>query len=569
VTATAPSGYHFANWTLDAAAYSLDNPLAVSNVTASMTLVATFLANDAIAITAASAEKVYDGLPLTTNDYSYTGTLEAGHTLVSVTVAGSQTLVGVGTNVPSDAVIQDGSSNDVTHLYTITYFNGTLTVTKAPSTITVTGNASYVYNAAGQGPDAANVSGSTGDVTYSYEGTGGTSYGPSADKPVVVGTYQVVATVTEDANHFGAVSDALAFWITQATPTVTQWPSASPIIIGQALSASTLTNGSASVDGSFAFTNPEYVPSTGGFYSASATFTPTDTANYTTASGSVDVFVDASVVLPFEENFEGMNLGDLDSQNNWQAAGVVVQTNMVFEGTQAAEIVDGEGYMQREFVDSQTNVWTDFHYQPVFFAEEPTGLDPEATSMFYFNTNGHPVVYDGVTPSVISNVTVTNGDWVRVTVHSDYVAGTWDFYVNEAREAAGLGFYNAAATHYSRLTIKGAGSATVPLDAIVIDLLPPFDPLVYYTLLINSAHGTALPDVGEHSYLAGVEVTASISGSPETNGLTRYVYTGWTGSGSTPATGTETNVSFTITEDSAITWQWSTNYWIELNTAGE
>jgi len=84
-------------------------------------------------ITAVSDSKVYDGTPLTNSGYSITaGTLAAGHTLVSVTVTGSQTEVGSSANVPSDAVIMDGMV-DVTDSYDITYVSGTLTVEEAPA----------------------------------------------------------------------------------------------------------------------------------------------------------------------------------------------------------------------------------------------------------------------------------------------------------------------------------------------------------------------------------------------------------------------------------------------------
>jgi len=79
-----------------------------------------------------------------------------------------------------------------------------------------------------------------------------------------------------------------------ATPTVTSWPTASTITPGAALSESTLSGGSASVPGSFAFAAPSTVPAAAGSYSAPVIFTPTDTAAYTTVTGTVTVEVNAS-----------------------------------------------------------------------------------------------------------------------------------------------------------------------------------------------------------------------------------------------------------------------------------
>jgi len=75
-----------------------------------------------------------------------------------------------------------------------------------------------------------------------------------------------------------------------ATPTVSAWPTASGITYGQALSSSTLTGGTASVAGTFAWTTPTTVPS-GGTASQSVTFTPTASTNYATVAGTVSVTV--------------------------------------------------------------------------------------------------------------------------------------------------------------------------------------------------------------------------------------------------------------------------------------
>jgi len=48
------------------------------------------------------------------------------------------------------------------------------------------------------------------------------------------------------------------------------------------------------VPGSFAFTAPSTVPGAVGSYSAAVTFTPTDTTNYTSVSGNVNVTVNAA-----------------------------------------------------------------------------------------------------------------------------------------------------------------------------------------------------------------------------------------------------------------------------------
>lgn len=92
---------------------------------------------------------------------------------------------------------------------------------KAPSAITVTGTTEFVYNGSAQGPNTAEMTGSDGAVTYSYTGTGATSYGPSATRPTNAGAYQVVATLAENADFYGATSAPYAFTIASKALTVT------------------------------------------------------------------------------------------------------------------------------------------------------------------------------------------------------------------------------------------------------------------------------------------------------------------------------------------------------------
>ena len=87
-----------------------------------------------------------------------------------------------------------------------------------------------------------------------------------------------------------------------------------------------------------------------------------------------------------------------------------------------------------------------------------------------------------------------------------------------------------------------------------------------YRLTVASEHGSPSPPVGDNWYDDGSEVTASVTSPADETDGTRYRCTGWTGTGSVPATGTETSVTFTITEPSAITWNWITQYQLTVAT---
>ena len=105
----------------------------------------------------------------------------------------------------------------------------------------------------------------------------------------VAGTYTLRLTASDPG---ASPTDDVVITVNtfKTTPTVNTWPTAATIVQGQALSFATLTGGSASVGGGFSYNSPSVTPAVGN-YSAAVTFTPTDTINYNTVSGSANVTV--------------------------------------------------------------------------------------------------------------------------------------------------------------------------------------------------------------------------------------------------------------------------------------
>ena len=97
----------------------------------------------AVTVTAGSASRPYNGSALTRADGTTASGLinSAGHThsLTSYKNTGSIIYFGTVDNIPSDAVIKDGSGNTVTSNYAITYAPGKLTITKANPQIAIQG----------------------------------------------------------------------------------------------------------------------------------------------------------------------------------------------------------------------------------------------------------------------------------------------------------------------------------------------------------------------------------------------------------------------------------------------
>jgi hypothetical protein len=142
---------------------------------------------------------------ITTSGGSGTGAMSYNHD--SSTGCTVNTLTGVitVTNASGTCTVTATKAAD-TNYNQATSTGFSVTLDRANSSITVTGSTTFIYNGTPQGPDTANVSGSSGAVTYNYSGAGSTTYGPSSTKPTNVGTYSVTATVAADYNYNSASS---------------------------------------------------------------------------------------------------------------------------------------------------------------------------------------------------------------------------------------------------------------------------------------------------------------------------------------------------------------------------
>jgi hypothetical protein len=82
-------------------------------------------------------------------------------------------------------------------------------------------------------------------------------------------------------------------------------------------------------------------------------------------------------------------------------------------------------------------------------------------------------------------------------------------------------------------------------------------------LTVTSAYDSPTPISG--LYASGTSITASVTPIVPGPTGTQYVCTGYIGSGSV-GSGTGASVTFTITQDSSITWKWQTQYLLTVNS---
>jgi hypothetical protein len=159
-----------------------------------------------------------------------------------------------------------------------------------------------------------------------------------------------------------------------------------------------------------------------------------------------------------------------------------------------------------------------------------------------------------LTPSPAAGGTPTSvpaGPWIQpgtmVTIHanpnSGYVFNSWSGAISSINNPESFTLNN-------------------PMT-ITANYIPPS-----LTLTVGgspSQRGTPSPNYGTHSYTAGNNVTCTAPSPVAGPAGTRYVCTGWTGTGDVPATGSTNSVSITMTQISTITWNWATEYQLTLN----
>jgi hypothetical protein len=133
------------------------------------------------------------------------------------------------------------------------------------------------------------------------------AYTPPASTVLGAGSNRALSVTftPTDTIDYNTVNGSTTITVSKSVPSITAWPTASAIAVGQALAISTLSNGTATPGGTFAWTDSSIVPSQGTTV-YSVTFTPTDAVDYTTVAGPVSVTVTpAATTQDFTINASG------------------------------------------------------------------------------------------------------------------------------------------------------------------------------------------------------------------------------------------------------------------------
>jgi hypothetical protein len=103
--------------------------------------------------------------------------------------------------------------------------------------------------------------------------------------------------------------------------------------------------------------------------------------------------------------------------------------------------------------------------------------------------------------------------------------------------------------------------ATMPVDDLTC--VAQWDALSTITITFESAYGATVPPAGVYTTLVGSVITNQAA-SPDTRGMTQYACAGWTATENlSPASGSGTQAVVTVNGSGTLTWQWTTNYWLD------
>lgn len=224
------------------------------------------------------ADIVY-GTPLSSTQLNAVSNIPG--TFVYVPPAG--TILNVGTHILTVTFYPDDSLN-----YDIVVLTKSITVTPASATLTLS-NLTQVYDGTPKPVIVVTSPAGLSGVTVSYNG--------SPTVPTAAGTYTVLVTLVNSNYTASSVGGTLI--ISQASVPVLSWAIPAPIPVGTILSAAQL-NATANIPGTFSYSIPSgTIMNTVGTFPVTATFTPTDSVNYSIATIQVPVAVYGSPFINY------------------------------------------------------------------------------------------------------------------------------------------------------------------------------------------------------------------------------------------------------------------------------
>lgn len=220
---------------------------------------------------------------------------------------------------------------------------------------------------------------------------------------------------------------------------------------------------------------------------------------------------DPTYSMPWAETFEaGSNMadvpGDLDGQHGWAVSGsgsAVVQSNTVFDGSQAVAVTDASA--SHGFVDGRTNVWVSYRIKPVR-GNAPGSIPTNIAVVFWVNSAGNLCVYSNQTPITLPSIVPE--DWNRFEFHCDFTVKRWDLRLNRELVVSDFPFYGAPDA-FSLLRLDGNGNESSYMDDVSIVIENPDRDSDGYTN--EEEDGISDPDDANSIPVSIVSVSGSVA----------------------------------------------------------
>lgn len=280
--------------------------------------------------------------------------------------------------------------------------------------------------------------------------------------------------------------------INKATPTILTTPTATAIFYEQSLSNSSLSGGSASVPGSFSFTNSAFVPTAVGVYAASVTFTPTNTTNYNIVTTTVNVTVNPPVNPTIYVNGSSLNFSSLcinasSASQTYSVSALSLTDNLIISAPTHFQIKAGAGSWGTNISLTPSSGSISSTTIEVRFA--PTAVGVFTSNITHTSTGGDTknfsVSGEGIdTPPAIDNPSSTSGATTATLGGNITALGCSTTITTRGIEYSTTnGFANGAGT-----IVSESGTFTTGTFTINVSSLTP-NTTYYFKAFATSASG--------------------------------------------------------------------------------